>query len=130
MPDPGDEMRRVALDPHTSATAIPLLPPPKLAIDKFLVNFHTRRNARDDGDQRLSMRLSGSTEAKHKRSILQEGHQSTCRDAACSLSTLNKKAGGFAGLLTVFRFISSGNRWLLLLWRLCRLCLHLRLTWL
>src|SRR5690242_9272671 len=65
-------MRGILLDTHASTATITLLPTPELAIDELLIDFHTGRNARENGNQRLSVGLSSSAETKHKRSILQE----------------------------------------------------------
>ena len=65
-------MAIVALDAHASTTAVALLAAPELAIDELLINLDAGRNAGNYGDQRLSVGLSRSAEAKHKRSILQE----------------------------------------------------------
>jgi hypothetical protein len=45
MPDSGENVRRVPLDLHASTTAVALLPPPQLAINKGLINLQSRGQA-------------------------------------------------------------------------------------
>lgn len=65
-------MRRILLDAHASTASVALLATPKFVIDERFLDLQARGNAGNDGDQGLSVRLSGCAETKHKRKILQE----------------------------------------------------------
>ena len=65
-------MRAVALDAHASTASITLLAPPKFAIDELRINLYARRNAGNNGDQRFSVRFSGSAKTQHCLVILSD----------------------------------------------------------
>jgi hypothetical protein len=65
-------MRRILLDAHASAASVALLATPKFVIDECFVDLQACGNAGNYRDQRLSVRLSGCAETKHKPKILQE----------------------------------------------------------
>jgi hypothetical protein len=68
----GQNMNLVRLDLHPPAAAIPLLPPPKLAIDEFKVDRNARRQTGDERDQCLAVRLPGSFKSNHDLVIIRE----------------------------------------------------------
>jgi hypothetical protein len=71
MADARDKVHLIAFNTHASAAAVSLLPPPKFAIHELLIDLHTCRNTREDGDQSLSMGFASGAETEHKWSILQ-----------------------------------------------------------
>src|SRR5205814_441885 len=63
----GEEVRAVALDLHTAAAAVALLPPPQFTVHKRLIHGNAGGQAADGTDQRLAMRFSGSKKTQHDR---------------------------------------------------------------
>jgi hypothetical protein len=53
-------MHLVRLDLHPAASPIPLLAPPKLAIHKVEIHRQSSRQSRNERNQSLAVRLSGS----------------------------------------------------------------------
>ena len=47
VPNAGKDVRGIALDPHPPATPVTLLPPPKLVVEEFLVEWHAGRQPAD-----------------------------------------------------------------------------------
>ena len=54
-----ENARGVALNAHSPAAAVTLLPPPEFAIDEREIDGDTGGHARKQRDQRLSVRFSG-----------------------------------------------------------------------
>ena len=61
----GDKMRGIALDLHSAAAAVALLPPPQFAIHRRRINRQACRHSRQDRDQRLAVGLSRCAVAEH-----------------------------------------------------------------
>jgi hypothetical protein len=60
----------VGLDFHAAAATVSLLPPPEVAVNKFLVYAHSSGQPREKCNQSFAMRLPGSEVAQHKQLIL------------------------------------------------------------
>src|SRR5580704_8746231 len=58
-------MSRIALNPHASTAAIPLLPPPKLAIKKLLLNNNPRGHPTHRRHQTLPVALTRCRKSQH-----------------------------------------------------------------
>ncbi len=55
MANPGEDVRPVLLDAHAAATAIALLAPPQLPVDKFQIDIEARRQSGNEGDEALAV---------------------------------------------------------------------------
>ena len=58
-PDPGENFCGVRLDLHPAAATVALLSPRQVAVDGFQLELNPRRQAFDDSDETLAMRLPG-----------------------------------------------------------------------
>ena len=61
----GDDMGLVGFDLHPAAAAEALLAAPEFAVNAPLVDWHSRRHAREGRDERLAMRLACCDETQH-----------------------------------------------------------------
>jgi hypothetical protein len=66
-------VRRIALNLHAAATAITLLTPPQFPVNERQLDLQARRQARQNRNQSLAVRLPGSEIAQHEGSILPDG---------------------------------------------------------
>jgi hypothetical protein len=58
VPHSGKEVRHVAFHSHATAAAVALLAPPEITVDKCLMNSNSGWQAREHGNQRLSVGLA------------------------------------------------------------------------
>src|SRR5579863_2218001 len=89
----GEDVRCIPLNLHSATASIALLPAPQLAVDKCLIHFESRGQARKESDQSFAVRFSRCEVAQHKCSILP--------DAGCTLEcsgSMARLANGSAAL--------------------------------
>ena len=55
MTNAGKDVRPILLNAHAATTAVALLSPPQLAIDKFQIDVETRRQSGNKGDETLAV---------------------------------------------------------------------------
>jgi hypothetical protein len=59
MPYAAQDVRGIALNAHTPTAPIPLLPPPKFAVQKLLVDRHSRRHSTYQGNEGFTVAFAG-----------------------------------------------------------------------
>ena len=55
MANPGKDVDPILFDTHTAATAVALLAPPKLPVDKLHIDIEARRQSGNEGDEALAV---------------------------------------------------------------------------
>jgi hypothetical protein len=69
VPHTGEKTYLVPFNFHAAASTIPSLSPFEFVVDEFEIDGKVSRNAFDERDQSLAMRLTGRSEAQHRSSI-------------------------------------------------------------
>src|SRR5688572_27617791 len=77
MADAGKYLNGVRLDLHPTAPAVALLPPPKLVVDRGLIDRHPGRHALDDDDKSGTVRFAGGCEFEVHTGVLPRRHRDT-----------------------------------------------------
>ena len=70
--DAAERLGAVRLDGHAAAAAVPALTAPQLGRDRFEIDRQTRRQAFENGDERLAVRLARCEKTQHRCLILSE----------------------------------------------------------
>ena len=105
-PDTARGLRPVRLDGHAASAAVAALPPAQLRGHRVEIDREAGRNAFEDRDERLTMRLAGGEKSQHSSHILSEkiaapgrahGLQSRDRERRRSCSVCGAACGGRRG---------------------------------
>ena len=103
LPHSGKDVGCIAFDPHASAAAIALLATPKFTVEESLINLQAGWNARDKGEERLAMRLTGGEVAQHEFWIVADSGENRLLSVAAGVILVSVLAS-YGTMLVQFSF--------------------------